>query len=103
MLQKKEKLPVVGFTFSRQRCNENADSLTSLDLTTNAEKSEIHVFFQKSISLLKASDQKLPQVKSAHIVNCYFLTLSLLSTGHQDERFIETWDSCPPQWNSTHY
>ena len=62
MLQKKDKLPVVGFTFSRQRCNENADSLTTLDLTTEVEKSHIHVFFNNSISLLKGSDQKLPQV-----------------------------------------
>lgn len=62
MLQKKDKLPVVGFTFSRQRCNENADSLTTLDLTTKDEKSEIHVFFHNSISLLKGSDQRLPQV-----------------------------------------
>ena len=62
MLNKKEKLPVVAFTFSRDRCNSNADSLSSLDLTTGKEKSEIHVFFKKSISLLKGSDQQLPQV-----------------------------------------
>jgi len=63
MLKKKDKLPVVAFTLSRNRCNDNADSLTSLNLTTSTEKSEIHVFFKKSISLLKGSDQKLPQVR----------------------------------------
>lgn len=63
MLEKKDKLPVVAFTLSRNRCNDNADSLTSLNLTTSTEKSEIHVFFKKSISLLKGSDQKLPQVR----------------------------------------
>ena len=63
MLQKKDKLPVVGFTFSRQRCNDNADSLTTLDLTTKDEKSKIIVFFQDAISRLKGSDQRLPQVQ----------------------------------------
>ena len=58
----KDKLPVVAFTLSRNRCNDNADSLFSLNLTTSTEKSEIHVFFTKSISRLKGSDQKLPQV-----------------------------------------
>ena len=61
MLEKKDKLPVVAFTLSRNRCNDNADSLFSLNLTTTTEKSEIHVFFTKSISRLKGSDQKLPQ------------------------------------------
>ena len=62
MLEKKDKLPVVAFTLSRNRCNDNADSLFTLNLTTSTEKSEIHVFFTKSISRLKGSDQKLPQV-----------------------------------------
>ena len=62
MLQKKDKLPMVAFTFSRARCDSNADSLTTLDLTTGAEKSEIHVFFQRSIALLRGSDHQLPQV-----------------------------------------
>ena len=61
MLEKKDKLPVVAFTLSRNRCNDNADSLFTLNLTTSTEKSEIHVFFTKSISRLKGSDQKLPQ------------------------------------------
>ncbi len=71
MLGKKLLLPVVAFTFSRNRCNDNADSLSSLDLTTTNEKSGIHVFFQKSISILKGCDRELPQVKY------YFLFLHL--------------------------
>ena len=63
MLRKKEKLPVVAFTFSRKRCDENADQLSSLDLTTSTEKSSIHVFTQKCVSRLKGSDRKLPQVR----------------------------------------
>lgn len=62
-LQKKDKLPVIAFTFSRKRCDANADSLTTLDLlSSSSEKSEVHVFFQKCISRLKGSDTKLPQV-----------------------------------------
>lgn len=64
MLNKKDNLPVVAFTLSRSRCNDNADALTSLDLTTSQEKHTIDVFFRKHLSTLKGSDQKLPQVIS---------------------------------------
>lgn len=57
---------MVAFTFSRKRCDDNADQLNSLDLTTSSEKSEIHVFFQQSIKLLRGTDQKLPQVSFGH-------------------------------------
>lgn len=63
MLRKKEKLPVVAFTFSRKRCDDNADQLGNLDLTTSTEKSLIHVFIQKSVARLKGSDRNLPQVR----------------------------------------
>ncbi|XP_068695347.1 superkiller complex protein 2-like [Montipora foliosa] len=62
MLRKKEKLPVVAFTFSRKRCDENADQLGNLDLTTSTEKSLIHVFIKKCVARLKGSDRDLPQV-----------------------------------------
>ena len=62
MLQKKNKLPLVAFTLSRKRCDDNASSLSSLDLTDSEEKHRIHAFFQKSISILKGSDKELPQV-----------------------------------------
>ncbi|KAL7986419.1 hypothetical protein Chor_011585, partial [Crotalus horridus] len=62
MLRKKDQLPVVAFTFSRNRCDENASMLTTVDLTTTTEKSEIHVFFQKCISRLKGTDRQLPQI-----------------------------------------
>uniref|UniRef100_A0A8C8SWU6 Ski2 like RNA helicase n=1 Tax=Pelusios castaneus TaxID=367368 RepID=A0A8C8SWU6_9SAUR len=61
-LRKRDQLPVVAFTFSRARCDDNAAALTTVDLTTSAEKSEVHVFFQKCISRLKGSDRQLPQV-----------------------------------------
>ncbi|KAJ6653457.1 hypothetical protein lerEdw1_009211 [Lerista edwardsae] len=63
MLRKKDQLPVVAFTFSRNRCDDNASMLTTVDLTTTTEKSEIHVFFQKCISRLKGTDRQLPQVR----------------------------------------
>ncbi|XP_041481057.1 helicase SKI2W-like [Lytechinus variegatus] len=62
MLRKKEQLPIVCFTFSKKRCNDNSTQLSNLDLTTNSEKSEITVFIKKSVDRLKGSDKKLPQV-----------------------------------------
>ncbi|KAM9119587.1 LOW QUALITY PROTEIN: superkiller complex protein 2 [Pangshura tecta] len=61
-LRKRDQLPVVAFNFSRARCDDNASALTTLDLTTSAEKSQIHLFFQKCVSRLKGSDRQLPQV-----------------------------------------
>ncbi|XP_041069020.1 helicase SKI2W isoform X2 [Carcharodon carcharias] len=63
MLRKKDSLPIVAFTFSRNRCDENANMLTTVDLTSTVEKSEIHIFFQKCISRLKGTDRELPQVR----------------------------------------
>ncbi|PPR06143.1 hypothetical protein CVT26_005365 [Gymnopilus dilepis] len=61
-LRKKTLLPVVVFTFSKKRCEENAATLTNLDLCTSVEKSEIHVAVEKALSRLKGSDKKLPQI-----------------------------------------
>ncbi len=62
MLRKKDKLPVVAFTFSKKKIDENSQNLQSVDLLTASEKSEVHIFFQKSVSRLKGSDKNLPQV-----------------------------------------
>jgi len=61
-LQRQDKLPVVAFTLSRNRCDQTANSLTSLDLTTNMEKSDIHHFINKCVARLKGPDRRLPQV-----------------------------------------
>ncbi|KAH7922845.1 ATP-dependent RNA helicase [Leucogyrophana mollusca] len=61
-LQKKTLLPVVVFTFSKKRCEENAGTLTNADLCTSVEKSEVHVAIEKALSRLKGSDKKLPQI-----------------------------------------
>lgn len=61
-LRSRAQLPVVVFTFSRGRCDEQASGLTSLDLTTSSEKSEIHLFLQRCLARLRGSDRQLPQV-----------------------------------------
>ncbi|XP_050296280.1 helicase SKI2W [Anthonomus grandis grandis] len=61
-LQKFELLPVVAFIFSRQKCDNNADILTNLDLTSQQEKSQIVVFFNKCIRSLKEPDRNIPQI-----------------------------------------
>ena len=75
MLEKKEKLPVVAFTFSKKKIEDNVNNLHSLNLTTASEKSEIHIFVQKCISRLKPPDRKLPQVISCTDM-CSLLLLS---------------------------
>ncbi|KAM4630900.1 superkiller complex protein 2 [Polymixia lowei] len=61
-LSQRQQTPVVAFTFSRTRCDENARSLASMDLTSSVEKAEIHSFFQKSLSRLRGGDRQLPQI-----------------------------------------
>ena len=53
---------MVTFAFSKRRCDAMVDSLTGLDLTTTAEKHDIHVFCERCLSRLSPSDRKLPQV-----------------------------------------
>ena len=60
--KKKELLPMVAFCFSKKRCDALADSLRSLDLTSNRDKSEIHVFCDKAFSRLTSEDRRLPQI-----------------------------------------
>ncbi|XP_074268042.1 DExH-box ATP-dependent RNA helicase DExH11 isoform X2 [Silene latifolia] len=61
-LLKKSLLPVIVFCFSKNRCDRSADSMTSIDLTSSSEKSEIRVFCDKAFSRLKGSDRNLPQI-----------------------------------------
>jgi antiviral helicase SKI2 len=81
LLRKKSLLPVVIFTFSKKKCEQNAGTLTNLDLSTSVEKSEVHVTIEKAVMRLKGiyrtcqqkkkseerilssgSDKKLPQI-----------------------------------------
>ncbi|CAK5264477.1 unnamed protein product [Mycena citricolor] len=61
-LRKKGLLPVVVFTLSKKRCEENASTLTNADLCSAVEKSEVHVAIEKALSRLKGPDRKLPQI-----------------------------------------
>ncbi|XP_026875515.2 helicase SKI2W [Electrophorus electricus] len=61
-LSVRQQTPVVAFTFSRTRCDDNARALTMLDLTSSVEKNEVHSFFQKSLSRLRGGDRQLPQI-----------------------------------------
>lgn len=53
LLRKKSLLPVVVFTFSKKRCEQNAGTLTNLDLSSAVERSEIHVTIEKAVMRLK--------------------------------------------------
>uniref|UniRef100_A0A1B0DPT9 Uncharacterized protein n=1 Tax=Phlebotomus papatasi TaxID=29031 RepID=A0A1B0DPT9_PHLPP len=63
-LRKTDKLPVVAFTLSRNRCDMNAESMRGCDLCTNKEKGIINSFFMKCLQSLKPPDRNLPQVKN---------------------------------------
>ncbi|ETN66955.1 antiviral helicase SKI2 [Anopheles darlingi] len=62
-LKSQDKLPVVAFTLSRNRCDSNADALLSCDLTTAREKYAINSFFQQCLHRLIPPDRALPQVR----------------------------------------
>ena len=90
-LRKSDQLPVVAFTLSRRRCDENAASLESLDLTSTSEKREIKVFFNKCIQRLKGSDKVLPQVR---VYNLFVGSLLLRSIGLLSLKSASFWDYC---------
>ena len=59
-----DKLPVVVFALSRNRCDKTAESLhhQNIELITSSQKENVKTFFKKSIKRLKGSDAQLPQV-----------------------------------------
>ena len=61
-LQKQDLLPVVAFTFSKRKCDENADNLENLNLNSASEKSAVIVFMQNCVSKLQGDDAMLPQI-----------------------------------------
>lgn len=61
-LKAKDLLPAVIFVFSKKRCEEYADWLQGVNFCTNKEKSQIHMFIEKSITRLKKEDRELPQI-----------------------------------------
>ncbi|KNC23786.1 hypothetical protein FF38_01301 [Lucilia cuprina] len=61
-LKRNDKMPVVAFTLSRNRCDRNALALQSIDLNTARERGSVEMFFQQCLSKLKPPDRVLPQV-----------------------------------------
>ncbi|KFD59113.1 hypothetical protein M513_00276 [Trichuris suis] len=61
-LEEKDLLPMVAFVFSRVSCDRNASMLMSMDLTSNAEKSKVHRFFEHCFARLSPSDRNAPQI-----------------------------------------
>ncbi|CUA76286.1 antiviral helicase SKI2 [Rhizoctonia solani] len=61
-LKKKTLLPVVIFTLSKKKCEENASTLSSTDLCDAKERSEVHLVWEKALGRLKGTDKKLPQI-----------------------------------------
>ncbi|CCH46129.1 antiviral helicase SKI2 [Wickerhamomyces ciferrii] len=55
-------LPAVVFVFSKKRCEEYANTLTSIDFCNAKEKSQIHMFIDKAVARLKKEDRELPQI-----------------------------------------
>ncbi|RLV92392.1 Antiviral helicase SKI2 [Spathaspora sp. JA1] len=61
-LKPQNLLPVVIFVFSKKKCEMYADSLQSVDFCNGREKSEIHMFIERSLGRLKKEDRNLPQI-----------------------------------------
>ena len=59
-LRKKNLLPVVVFTLSKKRCEENAATLTNVDLATAVDRSEVHVAIEKAVARLKGVSIRVP-------------------------------------------
>lgn len=79
MLEKKQLLPVVAFTFSRKRCDDNIHLLSSLDLNSKDEKSKIHLYVQKWLSALSKEDQTIPQI--THLTESLFRGIGVHHSG----------------------
>jgi len=62
MLKKKDQLPVVAFTLSKKKCDQNAEYFRNVDLVSSSECSHITTFFNRCVSRLKGTDRNLPQV-----------------------------------------
>lgn len=61
-LKSKDLLPAVIFVFSKKRCEDYADWLDGVNFCTGKERSQIHMFVEKSVTRLKKEDRELPQI-----------------------------------------
>lgn len=60
----------MAFTFSRQKCDNNAVNLRHLDLLNTTEKDHVKYFFNKCIKCLKETDRSIPQVLKMREILC---------------------------------
>ncbi|SCU98503.1 LADA_0H13432g1_1 [Lachancea dasiensis] len=61
-LKSKDLLPAVIFVFSKKRCEDYADWLDGVNFCASKERSQIHMFIDKSVTRLKKEDRDLPQI-----------------------------------------
>lgn len=61
-LNQKKLLPAVVFVFSKKRCEDYADTLSSVNFCTAKERSEVHMFIDRAVARLKKEDRELPQI-----------------------------------------
>ncbi|CAR26560.1 hypothetical protein ZYGR_0H03770 [Zygosaccharomyces rouxii] len=61
-LRSKDLLPAVVFVFSKKRCEEYADWLEGVNFCNGRERSQIHMFIEKSVTRLRKEDRELPQI-----------------------------------------
>ncbi|KAL7296485.1 hypothetical protein TKK_0009926 [Trichogramma kaykai] len=64
-LQTNDKLPVVVFTLSRNKCDKTVDAFTE-SLLSHQDQMYVKEFFKKSTKHLKGTDSQLPQVIKMH-------------------------------------
>lgn len=80
------------FTFSKKKCEEYAGGLTNIDLTGASEKSEVHVFIEKSLGRLRGS-LFLVTIRNGQRV----------ATDYEDARSSEQRNCCASRWAAAHY
>lgn len=61
-LRKNNLLPVVNFVFSKKRCEEYAQTLSSTDLCDAKEKSEVHIVWERALQRLKGDRHHRPSL-----------------------------------------
>ena len=74
-------LPAIVFSFSKKKCEEIADNLRVMNLTSTKEKSEVKRVLGLAMSRLSEQDRKLPQVArisgQLHHYSVYLYTHSI--------------------------
>ena len=64
LLKKADLLPAVVFAFSKKKCQQIAEGLTSVDLTSGKQQTTaIHHFIEASLGRLSEADRQVPQVQ----------------------------------------